>query len=300
MPTSSMYPLLKRDGLALPTVALALFWNFALGYNPFSVAPSLTKYLSLVSYFACSLVLFLESVTTAPKHLPDLYVVLNVLISCGVFGLGWLWSLKRLVEEAWGLVGLGGGKGAGNGHLSPTSASHDERRRFLSPSESEFSLYDGRIAPERGSRRTSSDGRRAASPYLPEERRERSSARSASVASSSTRTARQRPTRSPLVSPQELPDEDEPLHEPPPYTGMSSAFSRSSGRGTRGRLASTDFDAPVNGFERVSRTQQHLGDVSTHVSPSKTIVPRSREAFHVDQVMEEENRWRQGMLREFD
>lgn len=32
-----MWPLLKKDGLALQYVAVTLLWNCAIGYNPFSV-----------------------------------------------------------------------------------------------------------------------------------------------------------------------------------------------------------------------------------------------------------------------
>lgn len=42
-----------------------------------------------------------------PSHLPDLYAVLNVLVSASVFGMVYLWSVKRGVEVGWALSGLG-------------------------------------------------------------------------------------------------------------------------------------------------------------------------------------------------
>lgn len=42
-----------------------------------------------------------------PARYPDIYVVLNVLVSFGVFGLAWLWGLKKLLEGAWAIGGIG-------------------------------------------------------------------------------------------------------------------------------------------------------------------------------------------------
>ena len=44
---------------------------------------------------------------TPPSRYPDLFAVLNVLISTPVFGLTWLWSIKCGVEVGWALSGLG-------------------------------------------------------------------------------------------------------------------------------------------------------------------------------------------------
>ena len=46
----SMWPLLKKDGLALQYVAVTLLWNRAIGYNPFRVNCGLfIRILSLAS-----------------------------------------------------------------------------------------------------------------------------------------------------------------------------------------------------------------------------------------------------------
>jgi len=75
---------------------------------------------------ACITLHFLEFVIRPPARYPDLFPVLNVLVSTPVFGLVWLWSIKSGVEVGWAIVGLGGGGPAG-AHSSqnsrPTSSS---------------------------------------------------------------------------------------------------------------------------------------------------------------------------------
>lgn len=45
-----MWPLLKRDGLAVQYVAMTLLWNKLIGYNPFRLQhKSLVEYISAVS-----------------------------------------------------------------------------------------------------------------------------------------------------------------------------------------------------------------------------------------------------------
>ncbi|KAJ7672726.1 ALG6, ALG8 glycosyltransferase family-domain-containing protein [Mycena rosella] len=78
---SSMWPLLKREGLGL---------------------------LSLAVYVAGLGLHALELIISPPARYPDLFAVLNVLISTPVFGLVWLWSIKCGVEVSWALGGLGG------------------------------------------------------------------------------------------------------------------------------------------------------------------------------------------------
>ena len=52
----------------------------------------------------CIALHFLEFVIQPPARYPDLFPVLNVLISTPVFGLVWLWSIKSGIE-AWWAVG---------------------------------------------------------------------------------------------------------------------------------------------------------------------------------------------------
>ncbi|KAK7681619.1 hypothetical protein QCA50_015352 [Cerrena zonata] len=104
----SMWPLLQRDGQAIPYIALTLLWNRLIGYNPLRPNKQIfLRYLSLAIYTAIITLHALELLIPPPTHLPDLYPVLNVLISTPVFALTWLWSIKREVEVSWALGGLG-------------------------------------------------------------------------------------------------------------------------------------------------------------------------------------------------
>ncbi|KAF9233237.1 glycosyltransferase family 57 protein [Melanogaster broomeanus] len=79
----SMWPLLKKDGLGVQYISMLIVWCRLIGYNPF---------LGLLStYF-------------------------NVLVSTPVFGLIWLWSIKRGIEVSWAMGGLpGSGTVTGSG-----------------------------------------------------------------------------------------------------------------------------------------------------------------------------------------
>ncbi|GAA5951426.1 hypothetical protein JCM3765_005934 [Sporobolomyces pararoseus] len=103
----SMYPLLKKDGLTTQYIVLTLFWNYLIGYNPLNLrAGSFVKLLSLTAYVSIFTLHLLELIATPPPHLPDLYPVLNLTVSAGVFGLGWLWVGKRLGQESWAIGGF--------------------------------------------------------------------------------------------------------------------------------------------------------------------------------------------------
>jgi len=52
----------------------------------------------------------LEMVVTPPARYPDLFPVLNVLVCTPVFGLIWLWSIKRGIQVSWGIAGLPGSR----------------------------------------------------------------------------------------------------------------------------------------------------------------------------------------------
>ncbi|KAI0315804.1 glucosyltransferase [Amylostereum chailletii] len=97
----SMWPLLRRDGLAVQYIALTLLWNRLIGYNPFRHAYALPVYV------ACILLHVAELVQPPPARYPDIYPVLNVLISTPIFGLTWLWSIKSIMEARWAVGGLG-------------------------------------------------------------------------------------------------------------------------------------------------------------------------------------------------
>lgn len=283
----SLYPLLKRDGLALPAIALTLFWNYSLGYNPFKLSTGLVKYLSIASLVFGLTLVFLEATITPPPHLPDLFAVLNVVWSCAIFGLGWLWSLTRLVEEAWGLVGLGF-----SNSISPSVplSSGSYRRSTFSPAVSEYSYrsrspnmealeeLDGDDLPVPGSK-----------------------PRSSSVASSS-RTATRRPRRSPMVSPSEEPLNEDFLSAPrrPSSSSMNQQSRTHRSHHRNSSMASQAISESSNGYLKPSR----MGNMSTQVSPSKTYVPSAEERYQGEDMdvfgeRADMAKWKQATMQDF-
>ncbi|KAI0050368.1 glycosyltransferase family 57 protein [Auriscalpium vulgare] len=110
----SMWPLLRRDGQAVQYIGLLLFWNRLTGHNPFSRGTSLMDILTVFVYAACLSLHLLELVYSPPARYPDLFPVLNVLISTPVFFFVWLWSIKSIMEARWAAGGLSlGDKDAG-------------------------------------------------------------------------------------------------------------------------------------------------------------------------------------------
>lgn len=54
-------------------------------------------------YATCAALHIAEATIHPPSNLPDIYPVLNVLLSTPVFAFTWLWSIKRGVEVGWAL-----------------------------------------------------------------------------------------------------------------------------------------------------------------------------------------------------
>ncbi|QRV77618.1 alpha-1,3-glucosyltransferase [Ceratobasidium sp. AG-Ba] len=86
----SMWPLLKRDGQGLNYFVLTLLWNYVIGYDPTELPSSLVKYISLGAYATLGLIHILEAAISPPARYPDLFPVLNVLLSAPVFGMTWI------------------------------------------------------------------------------------------------------------------------------------------------------------------------------------------------------------------
>jgi len=105
--TFSMWPLLQRDGQQLQYILLIAFWNYLLGYNPFSMPKSFIKGFSLVVYGIMMVLHIGESFVPPSPRYPDLYAVLNVLLCAPVFGVCWLWGMRRQVEVGWAISSLG-------------------------------------------------------------------------------------------------------------------------------------------------------------------------------------------------
>jgi alpha-1,3-glucosyltransferase len=125
----SMWPLLKKDGLGLQYLAMLLLWNRLIGHNPIKLHYGyFVGLVSSVVHIAIILLHLLELTITPPARYPDLFPVLNVLICTPVFGLIWLWSIKRSVEVSWAISGLPGkrekeGPSSAASAISATSSS---------------------------------------------------------------------------------------------------------------------------------------------------------------------------------
>ncbi|KAI5835155.1 glycosyltransferase family 57 protein, partial [Schizophyllum commune Tattone D] len=105
----SMWPLLKRDGLGVQYIALLLLWNRLIGYNPAKLPKwSFVQVLSVAVYVAATGLHLLEIVVSPPARYPDLFPVLNVLVSTPVFASAWLWSIVSMIRVGWAIGPLGG------------------------------------------------------------------------------------------------------------------------------------------------------------------------------------------------
>ncbi|KKK11841.1 hypothetical protein ARAM_002882 [Aspergillus rambellii] len=113
----TMYPLLKRDGLQVPYFVMTFLWAYLLGLPPTSLeiyrhqkppgeseaTPEphlLSKVIHSGFYLAMLGWHVLEAFVPAPPGKPDLWVVLNVLIGAGGFGIAYLWCLWRLTSQS--------------------------------------------------------------------------------------------------------------------------------------------------------------------------------------------------------
>ncbi|KAI0036435.1 glucosyltransferase [Vararia minispora EC-137] len=111
----SIWPLLKRDGLVVQYFALLVLWNRMIGYNPLQRPLAMVRmFHPSIVYVACFAVHIAELVIPPPSRYPDIYPVLNVLVSTPVFGLTWLWSIKSIIEARWAVGGLSVSTGGAN------------------------------------------------------------------------------------------------------------------------------------------------------------------------------------------
>ncbi|KAG8860864.1 Glucosyltransferase-like protein [Tulasnella sp. 330] len=148
----SMWPLLKKDGLGLQYAALTFLWNYVIGYNPITMASGSMRYLSLAVYAGIASLHAGESIFTPPARYPDLFPVLNVLLSGTVFGLAWLWGMKKQLEEGWAIAGLGG--------PNRTAAERDRIRLASLPAKSRVPIAGSDMRKESSSGQVDSHARR--------------------------------------------------------------------------------------------------------------------------------------------
>ncbi|KAA1101668.1 Glucosyltransferase-like protein [Puccinia graminis f. sp. tritici] len=107
----SMWPLLKREELGIQYLVSIVSYNHLIGYNPLKLIRRSTRNLItliiMFIYLAMIGIHLSEKLTMPPSRLPDLFVVLNQSLSFATFSVSYLWSLLRIYEEAWTLVGFG-------------------------------------------------------------------------------------------------------------------------------------------------------------------------------------------------
>ncbi|KAA8645869.1 hypothetical protein EYZ11_002065 [Aspergillus tanneri] len=113
----TMYPLLQRDELRVPYFVMSLLWAYLLGLPPTSLeiyrtrtsSPDdsdprsylhiSTKLLHVCFYLIMIVWHVLEAFVPTPAGKPDLWVVLNVLVGAGGFGIAYLWCLWNLISQ---------------------------------------------------------------------------------------------------------------------------------------------------------------------------------------------------------
>lgn len=108
----TLFPLLKRDELGVPYYVLSLLWAYLLGLPPTSLdlyfgkqarkgdIRSSTTILHLGFYVVMGIWHVLEAFVETPQGKPDLWVVLNVLIGAGGFGICYLWCTWQLLMRS--------------------------------------------------------------------------------------------------------------------------------------------------------------------------------------------------------
>ncbi|KNZ64579.1 hypothetical protein VP01_1012g2 [Puccinia sorghi] len=111
----SMWPLLKREQLGIQYLVSIVSYNHLIGYNPLRLIGRSTRNLMSSSIMLIYLLMvgihIAEQLIKPPSRFPDLFAVLNLSLSFFIFIASYFWSLLRIYEEAWTLVGFGALKG---------------------------------------------------------------------------------------------------------------------------------------------------------------------------------------------
>lgn len=107
----TLFPLLAKDELRVPYAVLTLLWAYLMGLPPFSISaythPAseggvtiLTTLIHLGTFAAAIAWHGLELFVLPPSNKPDLWIVANVCLGAGGFGLCYLWCLWNLALES--------------------------------------------------------------------------------------------------------------------------------------------------------------------------------------------------------
>ncbi|KAJ1655715.1 Glucosyltransferase-like protein [Dispira simplex] len=86
----SMFTLLQRDGVTWSYAVCTLLWNW-LGGFPWNVTSPWAKKAVWFSLVIMGIIHLLEATVSPPERYPHIYIVVNVLFSCGMFGLFFLY-----------------------------------------------------------------------------------------------------------------------------------------------------------------------------------------------------------------
>lgn len=94
----------------LQYAVLGFGWNWAIGHRPFAGLTTFRRnfvawlgaavHLAMIGLHVLELILLWTPTLTGSvlSRYPDLFAVLNVLLTMPVFGVIWLWSIKRQLE----------------------------------------------------------------------------------------------------------------------------------------------------------------------------------------------------------
>ncbi|KAF2172368.1 glycosyltransferase family 57 protein [Zasmidium cellare ATCC 36951] len=107
----TLFPLLAKDELRMPYAVLTLLWAYLMGFPPFNISaytqPAseggvniLTKLIHLGTFVAAIAWHGFELFVLPPTNKPDLWIVANVCLGAGGFGLCYLWCLWNLALES--------------------------------------------------------------------------------------------------------------------------------------------------------------------------------------------------------
>ncbi|ORZ03455.1 glycosyl transferase [Syncephalastrum racemosum] len=103
----SMYPLLRREDLVIPYVAVTVLWNWMVGL--YQGTETLQKQRIRVTHGIFMFWHIVEALVQPPERFPDLYAVMNAVLSCGIFGILFAYFVYRQMyytvpASAYGMV----------------------------------------------------------------------------------------------------------------------------------------------------------------------------------------------------